>query len=84
MCPGGQGVEVEPVRKEKDLKKVMSYMLEWASKDGHKIVTKQMDIAWRESLGLQPFYEVGDLTSPDGHKDSPGIPTPTTITVEFA
>ena len=83
VCPGGQGVTVDPIRKEKDLAANMKNMLEWASKDGHKIVTKEMDIAWRESLGLEPFYEVGGLSSTHGPKDSPGIPPPPTTTVEF-
>ena len=75
VVPGGVGIDVVPCKTTKDVERELSYILNWTSSDGHKILTKEMDIAWRESLGLEPFYEVGCLSSPTGTKNSPGIPT---------
>ena len=73
-----QCCRVDRCKTVKDVDRVKSYILEWASEDGHKDLTKQMDIAWRESRGLKPFYGVGGLSSTHGPIDSPGIPPPIT------
>lgn len=52
------------------------YMVEYESKDGHKIVTKEMDKLWRQRMGLDPvYYRNWDLRIPvEGGSSSTGPP----------
>lgn len=35
---------------------LQKYMINYESKDGHKLNTKEMDTLWRQRMGLQPVY----------------------------
>ena len=43
---------------------VKNYLIEYNSKDDHKIKTKIWDQKWRESLGLKPLYGCNELLPP--------------------
>lgn len=50
----GPGVEIKPTRNPKDI--VEKYLTNYESDDNHKISTKEWDIKWRKSLGLEDLY----------------------------
>lgn len=65
-CASANCIQVDILKTNDDVQRNLKYMLEWESADGHKIVTKDADIAWRESVRLLPVY-----TGPNG------VPPPT-------
>ena len=71
-------VKVDALKTVKDVETALAYIMEWSSKDGHKAETKNMDIAWRSSLGLDPSYG-GGLSSTCGPKISEANTPPSHI-----
>lgn len=55
-CASANCIQVDIIKTPDDAARNLSYILEWQSADGHKEVTKNADIAWREQLGLLPSY----------------------------
>lgn len=49
-------IEVKNVPTEDDYTKALRYITHYESKDGHKAVTQEWDILWREKNGLQQIY----------------------------
>lgn len=48
---------------------IQNYLVDYASKDEHKIATKEIDLMWRNQYGIKNIYENEDVTlclsSPD-------------------
>ena len=47
---------VNNLRKTSDIKQTINYITNYESNDGHKIATKEGDIAWRTTAGLETIY----------------------------
>lgn len=50
-------IQVDVLRKERDVDRVKKYLTDYESNDGHKIATRNADMAWRQQVGLHDLYE---------------------------
>lgn len=56
-CADSAAIEVEPLTTTGDEQRVLGYILDWKSEDGHKEKTREADQLWRRNMGLAPSYD---------------------------
>lgn len=63
QCTAPNCVDVSLVKTQKDYENINGYLLNYESKDGHKIITKEWDTLWRQKNNLHDIYnnEFGSL-----------------------
>jgi len=54
-------IKVEMLKQAINKTQALSYITDYTSKDGHKILTQDTDTKWREQMGLSPFYTGGPV-----------------------
>lgn len=57
-CTANNCIEVIPTRMPEDI--IDNYLIEYESKDGHKITTKEWDTLWRQQNNLRHIYTTDD------------------------
>jgi hypothetical protein len=55
-------VVVDDCKKQTNVANALSYIEQYTSSDGHKIVIKEWDEKWRQQMGLDATYTKGQLT----------------------
>jgi len=77
-------LQVSYLKTQTDLDQSMSYLENYTSKNGHKIITKDADAEWRKSRGLLPFYENACPIKSEGQAVTKAVTTNEKYTVELA
>lgn len=71
-------IKVDTLKSGTDKTQALSYITNYTSKDGHKILTQDTDTKWRNSLELLPFYTGGPIKY-IGPQRSSGSPPPSIV-----
>nr|QGF19378.1 hypothetical protein [Antarctic circular DNA molecule] len=71
-CCDPQGVDIRSISTETDVINTTKYLVDYVSKNGHKILTKECDTLWRSKNDISSIYEDILPNKPVGKMKSPG------------
>lgn len=77
-CTSDNNVDIKTTREPQKI--IDNYLINYVSNDGHKKLTKQWDMIWRENLGLSSLYNSDEV---DALRASTELST-SPVTVQFS
>ena len=57
ICTAPNCINVQICASQKEIDNAINYSRDYISADGHKTITKDIDVLWREKMKLKDFYE---------------------------